>query len=366
MAAELYIGLMSGSSANSIDGVLVAFETDSFELLASDSLDIPTKLRDKIFSFNYNNKSTLVDLGELDNEITSEAARLVSSLIEKANLTKDQVRAICFSGQTLAHKPSKGISWQGGNPHILAEQNGIDVLADMRRRDLAAGGQGAPLATAFHHKFFADSKEDRLIINIGGIANLTQLHRNSPIVGFDTGPGNCLMDEWSRKHINQDYDDKGAWAKSGEPIAELLHLILQDSYFSRSPPKSCGRDYFNMNWLNHYLEQCDQQYAAKDVQATLVDLTVLAISLAACGELDRKSVFYLCGGGTNNSYLCERMKQLTECPVFTTEALGADPQLVEAISFAWLGYRSLHHQTGNIPSVTGAVGERVLGAYYKA
>lgn len=368
MAAELYIGLMSGSSANAIDGALVSFTADRFNVRASRSLPIPTELKERIFAFNYGNRCAPEELGKLDNEIALEAARLVSLLLKKAKVKKEEVRAICFSGQTLAHKPSAAISWQAGNPHILAERNGIDVIADMRGRDIAAGGQGAPLATSFHREFFTDSQENRIIINIGGIANLTQLHHDAPIIGFDTGPGNCLMDEWARKHINKSYDDNGNWARSGSPITELLNFMLQDSYFSQNPPKTSGRDYFNMSWLDHYLQQCNRDHSPEDVQATLVDLTVLTISLAACGELNEKnnSVIYLCGGGANNNYLCERMKQLTRCEVFTTAKLGADPQLVEAISFAWLGHKRILHQAGNIPSVTGADGERILGAYYKA
>ena len=365
MTDELYIGLMSGTSANAMDGVLVDFSQKPPKVLTSDSIPFEENIRARIFSFNYAPSCTLEQLFDLDTAITSIAAQLVAQILKKANLAKKRVRAICFSGQTIAHKPNKGFSLQAGNPNVLAEKSGIDVVADLRQRDLAAGGQGAPLAAAFHHEFFTRSQEDRAIVNIGGIANLTQLHQDSPVVGFDTGPGNCLLDEWARKHIGKNYDKNGDWARSGTPIAELLDSLLQDGYFSQSPPKTSGRDYFNMDWLSNYLQQCERQYLPEDVQATLVDLTVLSISLSVYSELNEKSAIYLCGGGVKNSYLCERIRQLSRCSVCTTKDLGLEPLLVEAISFAWLGYRRIHQKSGNIPSVTGAKGERILGGIYK-
>lgn len=359
--AELYLGLMSGTSLDAMDGVLADFSQTPPQIIANDSIPIKDELRKRLHPFNYDDNCSLWQLAKIDTELSALAAELVVQLLKKEDIHANQVRALCFAGQTLAHK--KGFSWQAGDPNVLAEKTGISVVADLRRRDLAAGGQGAPLAAAFHRAFFAHPKKNRAIVNLGGIANVTQLNQGTA-VGFDVGPGNCLLDEWANTHLGTRYDNNGEWGKSGTPITKLLTAMLQDSYFSQRPPKSTGRDYFNINWVKNYLEQSNQEHRPEDIQATLVDLTVLSICLAVCEELTATTNIYLCGGGVKNAYLCGRMRQLAKGKVATTQELGVSPESMEALSFAWLAYRTMHKWSGNLPSVTGAKGERVLGGIY--
>ena len=253
---------------------------------------------------------------------------------------------------------------QIGNPALLAELSGVNVIADFRNRDVAAGGQGAPLVPAFHKEIFSHATIHRAIINIGGIANITDLNPKSPILGFDSGPGNLLLDFWTKAHLNQTFDNEGAWAQKGQVIPELLDAFLQDAYFEKAPPKSTGRDHFNEVWLNKHLQK---SYANQDIQRTLLELTALSIVNAIHAHLKNVSEIYLCGGGALNNFLIERLKSLMpDAQIQLTDVLGIATQHVEAAAFAWLAKQSLFSKPGNLPEVTGAKGLRILGALYPA
>ena len=362
---------MSGTSLDSMDGVLVDFAPSQPKVIAASSIPYPAKLKERLARFNQDNKEesfSLMELGRLEQEVAVLGAQAVNELLRESGNNSSDIQAIGFAGQTIAHDPTARYTMQCGDPNILAEMTRIPVVADLRRRDIAAGGQGAPLATTFHQHLFRNDKEGRCIVNLGGIANITLLQDNKLARGFDTGPANCLLDEWARKHLQQDYDDKGEWAASGSAIDDLLILFLEDSYFSKAPPKTTGRDYFNLKWIEGYLNRLNKDYVPRDVQATLVDLSALSISLAIHQGLNSpeedKVTLYVAGGGVNNDYLMERIKYLVKFPVRPIEDLGVKSKQLEAISFAWLARMRMSNLAGNVPSITGAVGERVLGGIY--
>ena len=268
-------------------------------------------------------------------------------------------------GQTIRHHPEQGFSVQIGAPALLAELTGIDVITDFRSTDVAAGGEGAPLVPAFHHWLLADPVLQRVLVNIGGFANLTLLHPGKPVTGFDSGPGNVLLDEWVQTHLDQPYDAGGEWAHQGKVIDNLLSAMLADPYFSRTAPKSTGREYFNGEWLGKQLSQLPEHPLPADVQATLLELTAISIANAVKATAQGCDDLYICGGGTRNTHLMNRIQALlSPLPVCSTERIGVDPDWMEAMAFAWLAWRRLTRQQGNLPAVTGAGGERVLGALY--
>ena len=275
------------------------------------------------------------------------------------------IRACGCHGQTVRHRPDAGYTLQIGNPALLAELTGISVVADFRSRDVAAGGQGAPLVPAFHAAVFGSNAAHRVIVNIGGIANLTDLPALvGAVTGFDTGPGNTLLDLWIQRHLGKDHDDAGAWAGGGTVLAGPLAAMLAEPYFALHPPKSCGRELFNAAWLEKFSLQ---QARPQDVQATLAELSALSIANAVEQHCPQAEEIYLCGGGTHNLHLLERLRRnLPRCRAATTAALEMDPDWVEAIAFAWLAKRTLEGECGNLPRVTGARGARVLGAVYPA
>ena len=366
-AAEAFIGLMSGTSLDAMDGVLADMAQSPPRILATASLPLAAATRQKLLQLNVKPSCMLADLAVLEKEVSTLAARVVQELVRQSSLTADQIQAIGYPGQTIAHQPDEHWTLQCGDPNILAEQTRIRVVADFRRRDLAAGGQGAPLASSFHQVVFADTKEDRIIINLGGIVNITKLFVDLPVSGFDIGPANCLLDDWAQKHLAKPYDDQGQWARSGQTIDDLLYsFFMRDLYFSRSAPKTCGRDYFNLVWLEKHLEAAGQQFKPEDVQSTLVELTALniAVVVGERSELRGGLGLYVAGGGVKNSYLMERIKSLVKCKTTTVDELGVPARWLEALCFAWLARCALREQPGNVPTVTGAVGERVLGAVY--
>jgi anhydro-N-acetylmuramic acid kinase len=279
------------------------------------------------------------------------------------------IRAVAVHGQTIRHRPELGFTRQTNNPALLAELCGIDVIADFRSRDVAAGGQGAPLVPAFHEARFGKRGQVRVVVNIGGIGNISVLHGDGRVSGYDTGPGNVLMDSWIARHRNAAYDQDGAWAATGRADDALLGLLLDEPYFRQPPPKSTGRDLFHAQWLDAKLAQ-RPGLAPADVQATLTRLTAISIARAIQAETATQpaQAVYVCGGGAYNGVLLRDIAAALGggIPVASTDTLGVAPNRVEALAFAWLGYRFLRRQPGNLPAVTGAAGPRILGALYPA
>jgi anhydro-N-acetylmuramic acid kinase len=364
---ELYVGLMSGTSVDSIDAVLVELEQpDSPRLLRALAAPWHRELRASLMALTTTGTDELHRAARLDNAVARQFAATVNELLESAGIEPNTVRAIGSHGQTVRHAPDDADPYtlQLGNPSLLAELTGITVVADFRRRDLAAGGQGAPLAPSFHAAFFHSSDEDRAVINIGGIANLTLLPASGGhITGFDTGPGNALLDGWAERHLGVPLDKGGAWAAGGRIISELLEQLLADPYFRQPPPKSTGREYFNLDWLGDAADP----FAAVDVQATLAALTAHSIAAGFRSRTATAQRLLVCGGGVHNPTLMARLSDaLPKVEVQSSTTLGVDPDYVEAMGFAWLAQRTLAGQPGNLPSVTGARGPRILGGIYPA
>jgi len=279
------------------------------------------------------------------------------------------VRAVAVHGQTIRHRPELGFTRQTNNPALLAELTGLDVIADFRSRDVAAGGQGAPLVPAFHEARFGKRGQVRVVVNIGGIGNISVLHGDGRIGGYDTGPGNVLMDLWIARHLGKPYDEDGAWAASGRVDDALLQTLLDEPFFRQPPPKSTGRDLFHADWLDGKLAR-HPGLAPADVQATLTRLTAVSIADAIRQETGGRTphAVYVCGGGAYNAVLLREIADALggKVQVESTDTLGVAPNRVEALAFAWLGYRFMRRQPGNLPAVTGAAGLRVLGALYPA
>lgn len=367
-----YIGLMSGTSVDGIDAVLVSLSTrNQPALVAAHAHPIDAAIRGKIQALMRDGPNEIERLGELDMALGELFAGAAKAVIDKAGFSHKDIRAIGSHGQTLRHRPraSHPFTLQIGNPSVIAERTGITTVADFRARDMAAGGQGAPMVPAFHRQMFHSTQRNRAIINIGGIANVTYLPTDvsHPVIGFDTGPGNTLLDQWISLHQSQTHDEAGRWAASGRVSQELLGNFLNDPYFTASPPKSTGREHFNMEWLQVRLKSLAAPPAAADVQTSLVQLTARSIAGAIRGFLPLTQEAYVCGGGAHNR---ELMSALTESMsgmmVATTDALGIPPDWVEATAFAWLAHQTLEGQTGNIPTVTGAKRAVILGGIYKA
>ena len=362
MTRTLYVGLMSGTSLDGVDAVLADFDGGKPRLIADAHLAFDAALRRELLALNSPGANEIERTALAGNELARIYAAAVAAVLASSTTRAAQVRAIGCHGQTVRHRPERGYTTQIGNAALLAEITGIRVVADFRCRDVAAGGQGAPLAPAFHAAVFADIAEDRVAINLGGIANLSFLPRDGKVTGFDSGPGNCLLDLWASRHLGTPHDAGGNWAAAGRAIPELLERMLQDPYFAAAPPKSTGRDLFNENWLHKYLPGCEEPQA---VQATLLDLTARSLVNAIALHCPGARRLIACGGGTKNDALMRRLAELAApAALETSDRHGIDPQLVEAAAFAWLAKQALEGQAGNLPSVTGARGARVLGAIY--
>ena len=360
----LYLGLISGTSADGIDAALVRL-VPRLEVIAAHTFPYPDALRARIVALARNLAMiTLDDYGRLDVEIGACFADAALALLRKAGIEPTAVAAIGSHGQTVCHRPNGPFpfSLQIGDPTVIAERSGITTVADFRRVDVAAGGQGAPLLPALHAAVLDDAAIPRALLNLGGIANLTLLVPGRPVLGFDTGPANCLLDAWSQRMRNTPRDEGGAWARSGRANAALLQRLLGDPYFAMPPPKSTGREVFNLDWLDARLPQGP---APQDVQATLLQLSARSIADALRRHAPATREVYACGGGVHNAALMDALRsELPNVKLDTTAALGLDPDFIEAVGFAWLAHARLAGEPGNLPSVTGAQGPRVLGAIY--
>jgi anhydro-N-acetylmuramic acid kinase len=364
---ELYIGLMSGTSLDGIDAALVEFKDNKGQLIEFAYQPFPAAIKNQLEQISDANAMIfLKDYGAMDTHLGLLFAQTIEALLTKANISAHAVRAIGSHGQTVYHEPNGNhpFSLQIGDPNIIAEKTGITTIADFRRRDIAAGGQGAPLVPAFHQSAFSHSTEHRCIVNIGGIANITILppSQSSPVIGFDTGPGNILMDQWIQKHQSLNYDAQGEWAKTGKIDYELVERLKEDPYFQADPAKSTGKEYFSLDWIYQNIRFTD--YRAEDIQASLCYLTAITITDAIKKYAPATEHVLICGGGIHNEYLLELIEENLPCPVSSTEFFGIHPDHVEAIAFAWLAKQTLNHLTGNLKEVTGASRNVILGGIY--
>lgn len=352
---------MSGTSLDGIDGVLSA----SHQALRAASVAFPDTLRSELLSLQSAGHNEIHRAAIAANELTLLYAKCVRQLLADAGISADRVSAIGAHGQTIRHRPELGYTQQIINPSLLAELTGIDVVAGFRHRDIAAGGQGAPLVPAFHQAVFGSHLRVRVVANIGGISNISILRPDGAVSGYDTGPGNVLMDEWINAQRGQRYDEGGQWAASGNLRQDLLAAFLSEPYLSFPAPKSTGRDLFNAEWLSRHL-QSDTDAAPADVQATLTAFTAQTLADAISRDAPDAEAVYVCGGGAMNTQLMQFLQTRLTCPVSDTSPLGVSPQHVEALAFAWLAARFCERLPGNLPSVTGAQGLRVLGGLYPA
>jgi anhydro-N-acetylmuramic acid kinase len=378
--SELYIGLMSGTSLDGVDGVLADFSGGVLRrVLASASTPFPTELRAELLALNSPSDNELHRAALAGHQIAAAYADVVAQLLTQVasqGITAKQVRAIGAHGQTVRHQPQRsanalagaGYTLQLNSPALLAEATGIDVVADLRSRDIAAGGQGAPLVPAFHRSVFGQAHAQVAVLNIGGIANLSVLpgHPDDPVLGFDCGPGNALMDAWCLRHTGRAFDEGGAWAASGQCLPELLAALLSEPYFAQPPPKSTGRDLFSLSWLHEKLKPFANT-APQDIQATLTQFTASACVDCVNSYAKESTLLIVCGGGAFNHSLLQALQGgLPNVEVETSDQHGLPPLQVEAAAFAWLARQAIERQPGNLPSVTGAAGLRILGAIYPA
>ncbi len=364
----LYIGLMSGTSMDGIDAALVELDGNRCTLIASHCAPLKQPLKERLERLCNQPHLAIQQLGELDIELGRLFAQAALSLIEKSGVDAAAITAIGSHGQTIFHAPGgpHPFSLQLGDPNTIAELTGITTVADFRQRDIAAGGEGAPLVPAFHEALFRSPDKNRVIINIGGIANITILPRHSERTssGFDTGPGNTLMDAWSRQHIAQPFDSNGEWAQNNRIDNALLERLLDDPYFELPPPKSTGREYFNLEWLR---ERLRDETPPGEVQRTLLALTVESIAKAVERYAAETETLFICGGGAQNRFLMEQLRErLPHQSVNTTELLGTPPDWVEAVAFAWLAKQRLEGKPASLPSATGARHRTILGGIYAA
>lgn len=364
---------MSGTSLDAVDAALVDFSSDTPALIQAINYPLSSDLRQSIQTLCTPGDNEIELLGRTDIQLATTFAAAVNQLLKETNVSADQVRAIGSHGQTIRHRPDikegQHFTLQIGDPNTIAELTGITTVADFRRRDMAAGGQGAPLAPAFHAAMFRSDSQTRIVVNIGGMANVTLLpidnSANNVVSGFDTGPGNVLLDAWVQRHQQQAYDTEGQWASSGNVNPQLLEIFLQDEFFSRKPPKSTGREHFNVEWLEQKLGEFGQAIDPADVQATLSELTATSVQEAVANVVPQSLV--VCGGGARNVDLMKRLKEkFPDAEVSSSDDLGLAAEWIEAVAFAWLAHESLANRPGNLPTVTGAQRAVVLGGIYPA
>lgn len=364
---QRYVGLISGTSMDAVDACVVEFDGSRPTLLATHGEPVPGPLRDRLLRLiGAGGEGVLHELGQLDVEVGTLFAAACNNLLTSAGIDASDINAIGSHGQTVRHgiDAQPPYTMQIGDPNVIAQMSGVDVVADFRRRDVALGGQGAPLAPAFHAATLTDAGETRIVLNLGGIANVTLLPPQGEVRGWDTGPANCLMDAWTRQHRNEPYDASGRWAGEGDVIDPLLESMLSDDYFKRDAPKSTGTETFHLDWLRqHPIED----YAAVDVQSTLCALTATTVVNAIATLKSRPDRVLLCGGGRHNATLVSQLTDtLAGIAVEPTDGHGVPGDWVEAMTFAWLANQYRRGLPGNLPSVTGATQAAILGGLYPA
>lgn len=361
--SPLYIGVMSGTSLDGVDAALCTFPKDQPCLVAQHFLPMPLPLREQLMALQTPGPNEL-HLGMMaGNELARLYAEVVNGLLLKTEISAAAIKAIACHGQTVRHQPSQGYTVQLNNGALLAELTDIDVICDFRSRDIAAAGQGAPLVPSFHAAAFKHPEIHRAVVNIGGMANITNIPSTDEISGFDCGPGNVLMDTWTQATLGCFFDANGSWARTGKVDVDLLKDFLAHPFFDKSPPKSCGREDFNRDWLLNII--AERNLAPENIQATLLELTAQTIANALMNYCAGASQLLVCGGGARNSNLLERLTALLPgTAVSTTDAYGLAHDAIEASAFAWLGYCFINKKAGNLPQVTGAIGPRILGALY--
>lgn len=365
----LYIGLMSGTSMDAVDAALVQFNETSTLLLAYEEYPLDPGIRRGVR--NLSPSSSINEVSRYDTLLGNLFAEVALKLIQKAGITPDSIKAIGSHGQTVLHLPENDhtATMQIGDPNIIALKTGITTVGDFRRMDTAAGGQGAPLAPAFHEYLFRDYQQNYVILNIGGIANITILSKqpDAPVIGFDTGPGNGLLDDWNQLHNGTNMDKDSAWASGGSVDQALLNQFMADPYLHTVPPKSTGRDYFNLAWIRSQISRRGGNIESRDVMATLFKLTIHNIVNAIGTHATDTETVLVCGGGARNQIMLAELKRmLGDRQVITTTEKGYNPDAIEAMTFAWLAKRRLDLKRGNLPTVTGARKGVILGAVYQS
>ncbi len=371
-SGDYFIGLMSGTSMDGVDAVLADLSAQRQPVvLAHAGFPMPAKLRATLLALHTPGSNELHRAAMASQALARLYAQACEQVLAQAGLPALAVRAIGAHGQTIRHRPESGYTLQLNAPALLAELTGIAVVADFRSRDVAAGGQGAPLVPQFHQAMFQRDQATRVVLNLGGIANITILRAGLPPGGFDTGPANMLLDAWCRLHTDQPYDEDGRWAASGQASQALLaHLLQSEPWFALPPPKSTGRDLFSLNWLTRRLETAPaaarKALRPQDIQATLLELTAHTVAQAIQDQAPRAHEVLVCGGGAFNNGLMSALRQRLDCPVTPTRERGLPEQWVEAMAFAWLAQAHLQARPANLPSVTGAGGPRILGCLYPA
>jgi len=360
---------MSGTSVDAIDAVLMDFSESDTQIISSYSHEIESDLRDSLNSL-ITEKTLPENHAHIDKQFAKASSNAVTTLLKQSSINSNDIIAIGSHGQTIFHDPkgNPAVSIQLGNPQIIANTVGIPTIGNFRQADIDAGGQGAPLACAYHAAVLQSSTEERVVLNLGGIANITKLpsDRSEPIIGFDTGPANTLMDIWIKRHLSKTHDESGSWAKSGKINNNLFKLMLDDDYFAATPPKSTGREHFSIDWLHACLEIHNEHIAPQDTQATLLALTTRTIANSITTWCPNVSNVLLCGGGSENTYLVEQLKSvLSETTIQKTSDYGVPAKWMEAMAFAWLAKQHANNKPGNIPSVTGADKAVKLGELFK-
>lgn len=361
----LYIGVMSGTSLDGLDIALIE-QGSAIRLIATHYIPMPETLRAALLSLCASGPDEIARSAIAQQQWVTLAAQGIRVLLDQHNLTPQDIRAIGSHGQTIRHEPARGFTVQIGNPALLTELTEITVVSDFRSRDVAAGGQGAPLVPAFHEALFGERTGNRAVLNVGGFSNLSLIETDKPVAGFDCGPGNVLLDAWIHQQRGDHFDRDGQWAATGKVEPQLLKTLLSDPFFLTKGPKSTGREVFNLQWLEHHLKQLPA-FAPQDVQATLLELTAQTIVESLQNAQTQTETLLVCGGGAHNGTLMKRLAALLpSTQVSTTATYGVDPDWVEAMAFAWLAHCCLEGIAANRPSVTGARGLRILGAIYPA
>ena len=360
----LFVGVMSGTSLDGADAALVDFSGSSPRTLGFATVPFDAGLRERILALCGPGRDSIDLAAEVTSDLSESYATVVGAALKDAGVPRDRVAAIGCHGQTVRHRPERGYTVQLNDPARLAELTGIDVVADFRRRDMAAGGQGAPLVPAFHEFVFRHHERSRAVVNIGGIGNVTWLHPGRPTLGFDSGPGNALLDAWAKRHLGTEFDEDGRWALKGTSDTRMLARMLGDAYFAMPPPKSTGRELFHLEWLERHLPP---HARPEDVQATLLELTAASIVEAIDLHCKDAEEIYLAGGGARNPVLASRIAAIARGrPVAPTDVLGVPSGHVEPVAFAWFALKCVRREPIDLTTITGARAPRVLGAIYPA